>query len=217
MRWREEDGTRIEWEWECARGHWTKVGAGSTGIQDSNMAAATSVVVLDRGNNTTCTINLHGTCARVTLPRFFLFRGILTEIFPPPKLDLRISLQKNTKIGHLFFCALYSLVAFAADKILSFPFECVRWEKNTRIGARPVAAWKFSTWIKSAESNRVYVSSSSFWKVNYKFFLMGNFFLVLIKICLLQRIPNLEVLVFLFFIFWNRYFFIFFFIAKYSL
>lgn len=24
------------------------------------MAAATSVVVLDRGNNTTCTINLHG-------------------------------------------------------------------------------------------------------------------------------------------------------------
>lgn len=26
----------------------------------SNMAAATSVVVLDRGNNTTCTINLHG-------------------------------------------------------------------------------------------------------------------------------------------------------------
>ncbi|EFN77959.1 hypothetical protein EAI_12915, partial [Harpegnathos saltator] len=29
---------------------------------DSNMAAATSVVVLDRGNNTTCTINLHGVC-----------------------------------------------------------------------------------------------------------------------------------------------------------
>ncbi|KOX75857.1 hypothetical protein WN51_13341 [Melipona quadrifasciata] len=27
------------------------------------MAAATSVVVLDRGNNTTCTINLHGVCA----------------------------------------------------------------------------------------------------------------------------------------------------------
>lgn len=24
------------------------------------MAAATSVVVLDRGNNTTCTVNLHG-------------------------------------------------------------------------------------------------------------------------------------------------------------
>lgn len=33
-------------------------------IHDSNMAAATSVVVLDRGNNTTCTINLHGVCAR---------------------------------------------------------------------------------------------------------------------------------------------------------
>jgi len=29
-------------------------------VSDSNMAAATSVVVLDRGNNTTCTINLHG-------------------------------------------------------------------------------------------------------------------------------------------------------------
>ncbi|KYN31844.1 hypothetical protein ALC56_13983, partial [Trachymyrmex septentrionalis] len=29
---------------------------------DLNMAAATSVVVLDRGNNTTCTINLHGVC-----------------------------------------------------------------------------------------------------------------------------------------------------------
>jgi len=28
------------------------------------MAAATSVVVLDRGNNTTCTINLHGVCMR---------------------------------------------------------------------------------------------------------------------------------------------------------
>lgn len=27
----------------------------------SNMAAATSVIVLDRSNNTTCTINLHGT------------------------------------------------------------------------------------------------------------------------------------------------------------
>ena len=31
-------------------------------IHDSIMAAATSVVVLDRGNNTTCTINLHGAC-----------------------------------------------------------------------------------------------------------------------------------------------------------
>lgn len=29
-------------------------------VLHSNMAAATSVVVLDRGNNTTCTINLHG-------------------------------------------------------------------------------------------------------------------------------------------------------------
>lgn len=37
--------------------------AGRRRIRDSNMAAATSVVVLDRGNNTTCTINLHGVCA----------------------------------------------------------------------------------------------------------------------------------------------------------
>lgn len=49
-------------------GHWTKVGLrrarSRRRIHDSNMAAATSVVVLDRGNNTTCTINLHGVCAR---------------------------------------------------------------------------------------------------------------------------------------------------------
>lgn len=36
----------------------TKVAAQA--VLDSNMAAATSVVMLDRGNNTTCTINLHG-------------------------------------------------------------------------------------------------------------------------------------------------------------
>lgn len=41
-------------------GHRTKVGRVESRIHDSNMAAATSVVVLDRGNNTTCTINLHG-------------------------------------------------------------------------------------------------------------------------------------------------------------
>ena len=29
--------------------------------------AATSVVVLDRGNNTTCTINLHGKCLKLKL------------------------------------------------------------------------------------------------------------------------------------------------------
>lgn len=35
---------------------------GRLAVCSSNMAAATSVVVLDRGNNTTCTINLHGEC-----------------------------------------------------------------------------------------------------------------------------------------------------------
>lgn len=29
-------------------------------VDDFKMAAATSVIVLDRSNNTTCTINLHG-------------------------------------------------------------------------------------------------------------------------------------------------------------
>lgn len=41
---------------------WSCRAAGRRRIHDSNMAAATSVVVLDRGNNTTCTINLHGVC-----------------------------------------------------------------------------------------------------------------------------------------------------------
>lgn len=34
-------------------------------------AAATSVVVLDRGNNTTCTINLHGKCVFYNIHRRF--------------------------------------------------------------------------------------------------------------------------------------------------
>lgn len=44
---------------------WSRRAAGRQRIRGSNMAAATSVVVLDRGNNTTCTINLHGVCACV--------------------------------------------------------------------------------------------------------------------------------------------------------
>ena len=44
---------------------WSRRATGRQRICDSNMAAATSVVVLDRGNNTTCTINLHGVCVCV--------------------------------------------------------------------------------------------------------------------------------------------------------
>lgn len=51
----------------------------SGGIRASNMAAATSVVVLDRGNNTTCTINLHGACQQ-----------LVTTIFFYPKITLAI-------------------------------------------------------------------------------------------------------------------------------
>lgn len=43
----------------------------SSGSGGSNMAAApTSVVVLDRGNNTTCTINLHGQFEQIFCLKF---------------------------------------------------------------------------------------------------------------------------------------------------
>uniref|UniRef100_A0A182X883 Uncharacterized protein n=1 Tax=Anopheles quadriannulatus TaxID=34691 RepID=A0A182X883_ANOQN len=58
--------------------------------------AATSVVVLDRGNNTTCTVNLHG--ATVVSWRFSVFPRLWTT-FPPAR-DCSLKANASEIIPH---------------------------------------------------------------------------------------------------------------------